>query len=55
MANSVDHNETAAAVELLNPFTPEFLKWTFPSLNLDTSIAANRDISKQPTTEQQTE
>ena len=26
----------------LNPFITEFLKWTLPSLNLDTSILANR-------------
>ena len=26
----------------INPFTPKFLKWTVPSLNSDTSIAANR-------------
>ena len=25
----------------LNPFIPEFLKWTLPSLNLDMSIDAN--------------
>ena len=24
-----------------NPFTPGFLKWNFPSLNLDTPIVAN--------------
>ena len=29
-----------------NPFTPEFLKWTLPSLNLDSSIVANRNKSK---------
>ena len=26
----------------LNSFTPEFLKWTLPSLNLDTSIIVIR-------------
>ena len=25
-----------------NPFNPGFLKWTLPSLSLDTSILANR-------------
>ena len=29
---------------MMNPFTIEFLKWTLPSLNLDTSIVANRDF-----------
>ena len=28
-------------------FHPDFLKWTFLSLNLDLSIVANRDISKK--------
>ena len=27
---------------MLNPPTPEFLKWAHPSLNLDTSIVSNR-------------
>ena len=26
----------------INPFTPEFLKWTLPSLNFDLSTDANR-------------
>ena len=29
------------AFSKFNPFTPEFLKWTLPSLNLDMSIVAN--------------
>ena len=33
--------------EIINPFIPEFLQWTLPSLNLDTSINANRDIRKK--------
>ena len=28
-----------------NPFTPEFQKWTFPSLTLDMSIDANGGFS----------
>ena len=27
------------------PFTPEFLKWSLPSLNLDKSIIENRSFS----------
>ena len=27
-------------------FIPAFMKWTLPSLNLDTSIVANRDITQ---------
>ena len=30
----------------LNPFYPKFLKWTYPLLNLDMSIVANRDVSQ---------
>ena len=32
---------------LINPFTLEFLKLTLPSLNLDTSIVADRDLNKK--------
>ena len=28
-----------------NPFIPVFLKWTLPSLNLNTSISTNRGFS----------
>ena len=28
-------------------FTPKFLQWTLPSLNLDASIIANRDINQK--------
>ena len=31
----------------LNPFTSEFLKWTFPFLYLGTLIVANRDVNKK--------
>ena len=31
------------------PFHPEFIQWTFPSLNLDMSIIANRGVSKNQT------
>ena len=37
-----------------NSFTPEFLKWTLPSLNVDTSIVANRGFSQKSITELQT-
>ena len=30
----------------MDRFIPEFLKWTLPSLNLGTSIIANRGLSK---------
>ena len=30
----------------INTFHPEFKKWTFPSLNLDKSIAANWDVNQ---------
>ena len=30
---------------MINPFIPEFLKWTLPSLNLDMSTASNRGFS----------
>ena len=33
-------------IKLLNPFTPENPIWTLQSLNLDTSIVANRDFVK---------
>ena len=33
------------AGKLANPFTPEFLKWTLPSLNLNMSTDANRGFS----------
>ena len=33
-------------VECIYPFHPEFMKWTFRSLNLDTSIDANRAVSQ---------
>ena len=36
------------------PFTPEFLKWAHPPMNLDTSIVVNRGISQKSRTEQQT-
>ena len=29
----------------INPFTPEFITWTLPSPNLDTSIVANRGFN----------
>ena len=32
--------------KILTPFIPEFLKWAHPSLNLDTSIAANSSLVK---------
>ena len=38
----------------VNPFSPEFLKWTFLSLNLDTSVVANRDASQKLKTEWRT-
>ena len=31
----------------INPFHSESLKWTFPSLNLDMSIVANRNVSQK--------
>ena len=33
-----------------NPLTSEFLKWTLPSLNLDTYIVANRGFSQKSIT-----
>ena len=33
-------------IEITNSFTPMILKWTLPSLNLDTPIAANRGFSQ---------
>ena len=38
----------------VNPFTPEFLTWTLPSLTLDTSIVANGGFSQKSITEWQT-
>ena len=38
----------------INPFTLEFLNWTFPSLNLDAYFMANTDLSQKPKLEQQT-
>ena len=32
---------------VLNHSHPEFMKWTFPSLNLDLSIIANRDVNQK--------
>ena len=29
---------------IANPFTPDFLKWTLQSLNLDESIISKRDV-----------
>ena len=31
----------------INPFIPKFLKWTLPSLNLDTFIVTNRGFSQK--------
>ena len=39
---------------LFNPFTPKFLIWPLPPLNLDTSTAANGGASQKPKTEWQT-
>ena len=33
--------------QIINPFTPAFLKWTYPSLDFDTSIVANRGVSQK--------
>ena len=38
----------------LNLFTPEFLKWTLPSPNLDKFIVANRGLCQNSITELQT-
>ena len=38
----------------LNTFIPEFLKWTFPSLNLDMSTDVNRGFIQKSKTELQT-
>ena len=35
-------------------FTPKFLTWTFPSLNLETSIIASRGVNQKLITECQT-
>ena len=40
--------------ELINPFIPEFLKWTIPPLNLDLSTDAHRGFSWKSKTEWQT-
>ena len=37
-----------------NPFTPEFLKWTLSSLNMEISNTANRDGCEKSKTEWQT-
>ena len=34
------------SISRFNSFTPEFLKWTFASLNSNTSIVANRGFSQ---------
>ena len=39
---------------IFNLFTLEFMKWTLPSLNLDTFIVTNTDFSHKSTTEWQT-
>ena len=39
---------------IINPFMLEFLIWTLPSQNLDTSIVANRGFSQKPKTDWQT-
>ena len=41
------HNINKIISFLSNPFFPEFLKWTHPSLNLDMSIVANNAISQK--------
>ena len=33
---------------------PNFLQWTFPSLNLDKSIVANKDIGQKSISKKQT-
>ena len=38
----------------VNPFDPEFMKWTLSSLNLDTPIVANRGSSQNSVTDWQT-
>ena len=43
---SMSSAELAQRVVKVNLFQPEFMKWTLPSLNLETSTAANRDGSK---------
>ena len=35
---------------MINPFIPKFLRWTLPSLNSDTSIVTNMDISQKSRT-----
>ena len=39
--------------EYFNPFIPECLKWTLPSLNLDTFIVANRGFTHKSVAEWQ--
>ena len=41
------YNSTSSSITKLNPFTPEFMKWTRPSPNLVTSIVANRGFSQK--------
>ena len=36
---------------LFSPFIPEFLKWTLPSLNLDTSIEQNTGFNQKSITD----
>ena len=38
----------------INPYTPEFMKWTLFSLTMVTSISANSSFSQKPITEWQT-
>ena len=46
IANTMYYTKgTKKKVHYVNPFILEFLKWTFPSVNLDTSIVANRGLS----------
>ena len=42
------------ARRVVNPYNPEFLKWTITSFNLDISIDANRGFSLKSKTEWQT-
>ena len=43
--SKVVYSESIDCFFSFNPFNPEFLKWTLPSLNLDTSIVANSKIN----------
>ena len=38
----------------VNTFTPKFMKWPLPALNLDMSTVANGGASQKPKTEWQT-